>query len=130
MIRTNDHDHATAFKKPAAGNGVLKNDRGRGRGRGRGKGCGRAQAMKVMNSMKKNEPKKKNGKAKGKGFKGGGKGGASKDKIKPAKSKYGDLTPAMRLKLRPNGCGKCRYKPGCCPAVFEGRRRAMYERIA
>ena len=77
--------------------------------------------MKVMNSMKKNEPKKKNGKAKGKGFKGGGKSGASKDKskIKPAKSaKYGDLTPAMRLKLRPNGCGKCRYKPGCCPSCF------------
>ena len=117
----NDRDHATAFKKPAAGNGVLKNGRGRGRGRGRGNGRGRAQAMKVMNSMKKNEPKKKNGKAKGKGFKGGGKSGANKDKskIKPAKSaKYGDLTPAMRLKLRPNGCGKCRYKPGCCPSCF------------
>ena len=23
-----------------------------------------------------------------------------------------------RLKLRPNGCGKCRYTPGCCPSCF------------
>ena len=28
------------------------------------------------------------------------------------------LDMRRRLKLRPNGCGKCRYKPGCCPSCF------------
>ena len=30
------------------------------------------------------------------------------------------LSKARRLKLRPEGCGKCRYKPGCTPSCFKG----------
>ena len=27
----------------------------------------------------------------------------------------------QRLKLRPNGCGKCRYKPGCTPSCIKAK---------
>jgi hypothetical protein len=37
----------------------------------------------------------------------------AKPEKRPAK-----LDMRRRLKLRPNGCGKCRYKPGCCPSCF------------
>lgn len=36
---------------------------------------------------------------------------------KPVKKYYG-VKPKNALQLRPNGCGKCRYKPGCCPSCW------------
>ena len=30
-----------------------------------------------------------------------------------------NLTMKKRLLLRPNGCGKCRNRPGCCPSCFK-----------
>lgn len=44
-------------------------------------------------------------------------------KASPMKAKKRNVGTAAemrrRLKLRPNGCGKCRYKPGCCPSCFQ-----------
>ena len=31
---------------------------------------------------------------------------------------YKNMSIVQRIKLRPNGCGKCRYKPGCSPSCF------------
>ena len=31
---------------------------------------------------------------------------------------YKNMSLVQRIKLRPNGCGKCRYKPGCSPSCF------------
>ena len=37
---------------------------------------------------------------------------------KALKDAVAKLTAAQRLKLRPEGCGKCRRKPGCSPSCF------------
>ena len=56
--------------------------------------------------------------------------GASKMKAKPMKKptsnvggkpKKAEDRPPDALKLYPNGCGKCRYKPGCCPSCYKAR---------
>ena len=49
---------------------------------------------------------------------------ASKANVKPASSlekaraKYRAMSRREILKLRPNGCGKCRWQPPCCPSCF------------
>ena len=37
---------------------------------------------------------------------------------KALKDAVAKLTAAQRLKLRPEGCGKCRRKHGCSPSCF------------
>ena len=37
---------------------------------------------------------------------------------KALKDAVAKLTAAQRLKLRPEGCGKCWHKPGCSPSCF------------
>ena len=37
------------------------------------------------------------------------------------KKSFDDGRPPDALKLYPDGCGKCRYKPGCCPSCYRAR---------
>ena len=43
---------------------------------------------------------------------------AVKATSKSLKDAVAKLTDAQRLKLRPEGCGKCRRKHGCSPSCF------------
>merc|ERR1712217_190106 len=38
------------------------------------------------------------------------------------------LSHAERVRLRPNGCGKCRYMPGCTPSCYKVREAAERKR--
>ena len=53
-----------------------------------------------------------------------------------ARSPAASLSMAKRLSIRPSGCSKCRWKPGCTPSCLRGVLRSMhsdefiYERFA
>ncbi len=89
-----------AAKAKAKSKGAAKaedkiNVKSAGKGKGNGKGNG-------------------NGKSKGNG-KNKGKGKA----LSPAQKEYWAKKPkAQRIAVRPEGCGKCRWTPGCCPSCF------------
>ena len=84
---------------------------GKGRGKGKGKGKGKNAQPKVK-SMPKSHPKAK------------AKPCAKSILKKPAakginmRDYYRGLSQSKRSELRPNGCQKCRQKPGCCPSCF------------
>ena len=45
----------------------------------------------------------------------------SKSKVPEISLVSGKLSPAGNVKARPNSCGKCRFKPGCCPSCLAKR---------
>ena len=111
-IQEND----AAFKKPAAApKSILKNS-GKGSKKGKGKGGGKGA---IKQSLK----GKQKGKGKGRGMKSGSGSHNSKTKGKASitpttRAQAKDMDMTTRMKLRPNGCKKCRNKPGCCPSCF------------
>ena len=125
-----DGDDQEPQKKPAALKSILKTGKGRGkskskgkskgRGRGKGRGKGKATAMKTMKLLSKKVMKavptakamKVEKKAMGK-TKTDNKG---KETFSRAMIKK--MTVKERIRLRPDGCYKCRFKPGCCPSCF------------
>ena len=42
----------------------------------------------------------------------------AKSMVKPDREHYRSMSNSQRLRLRPTGCGKCRWKPGCTPSCF------------
>ena len=42
----------------------------------------------------------------------------AKSTAKPDREHYRSMSNSQRLRLRPTGCGKCRWKPGCTPSCF------------
>ena len=121
-----DGDDQEPQKKPAALKSILKTGKGRGKSKskgkskGRGRGKGKATAMKTMKLLSKKVMKavptakamkvvkKAMGKTK---MDNKGKETFSRAMIKK-------MTVKERIRLRPDGCYKCRFKPGCCPSCF------------
>ena len=65
--------------------------------------------------------KGKKGKATKAAAKKGAKRKRSADDAKPRHRDGGKPKPASWLKARPNGCGKCRYIPGCTKSCYSVR---------
>ena len=42
-----------------------------------------------------------------------------------SREKVRALSKADRLKARPNGCSRCRWKPGCTPCCFDNQAGRM-----
>lgn len=52
---------------------------------------------------------------------GGMKRPAASQKVKVSVAGRKEITRAQARKLRPDGCGKCRYQAGCCPSCWRER---------